>query len=368
MKCLPESRLDSAKGNVLHDSHAEILAIRAFNRFLLDHCAGIIGGSQTSHQSTFLELVSDNNLTTAPGESIPVIYPPHATTTAAVLPHRRYPFQIKESVRIHMYCSEAPCGDASMELIMSQQDDATPWNLPVSSEDAGDSATLYGRGYFGQLGVVRRKPSRPDAPQAHSKSCSDKLAMKQFTSLLSGLTALVIGPSNAYLHSLVLPISELVPTACQRAFGGEGRLASMLMVHAEDLHDYSFRPFKVSGTSLDFQYSRRTSPGVTCVPSNLAAIAYGEKQECLINGVLQGRKQTDPKGASSLSRRRMLELLVDLLEAVDDHPAATRARQSTYADIKSSQLFSSRQSMKQRVRSIALKGWKKNLNDEGWCL
>ena len=38
MKCLPHSKIPHANGNVLHDSHAEVLAIRAFNRFLVDEC------------------------------------------------------------------------------------------------------------------------------------------------------------------------------------------------------------------------------------------------------------------------------------------------------------------------------------------
>lgn len=70
------------------------------------------------------------------------------------------PFTVHEHVKIYMYCSEAPCGDASMELTMYAQDDATPW--PVPSEDASSieesTELLEGRGYFSQLGIVRRKP------------------------------------------------------------------------------------------------------------------------------------------------------------------------------------------------------------------
>lgn len=70
------------------------------------------------------------------------------------------PFTLHDHVKIYMYCSEAPCGDASMELTMHAQDDATPW--PVPSEDASSiektTDLLQGRGYFSQLGTVRRKP------------------------------------------------------------------------------------------------------------------------------------------------------------------------------------------------------------------
>jgi len=361
MKCLPEDRLGIANGNVLHDSHAEILAVRAFNRFLLDECARLVRGSGVTHASTFLSLVVEGQTTTStPEMSFVEAVPPWS--------HTHIHFRIKDSTRIHMYCSEAPCGDASMELIMSQQEDPTPWDMPVTRSESGESAALQGRGYFGELGVVRRKPSRPDAPQAHSKSCSDKLAMRQFTSLLCGLTTLLIDPSNAYIDTIVLPTSEVVPAAWQRAFGPEGRLRSAHVVDAERLQDYHFRPFKVSTTSLDFQYSRRASPSLVCVPSNLAAIAYGSKQECLINGVLQGRKQTDPKGGSALSRRAILQSVVELMQTIGEQDRAKHVGRSTYAHIKGSQSLALRASIKQKVRENALKGWERNSKDENWSL
>ena len=53
-----------------------------------------------------------------------------------------------------------------MELVMAAQDDPTPWDLekvytgvPSKPADATSLQTLHGRGYFSELGVVRRKPS-----------------------------------------------------------------------------------------------------------------------------------------------------------------------------------------------------------------
>lgn len=53
-------------------------------------------------------------------------------------------------------------GDASMELTMSAQDDSSPWEIPVKipAEASTSKTTLYGRGYFSELGVVRRKPCK----------------------------------------------------------------------------------------------------------------------------------------------------------------------------------------------------------------
>ena len=136
MKCLPESKLSlSTSGTVLHDWHAEILAIRAFNYFLLQEC----------HR-----LASCANYTS------PIL----RWRQACEVPQFQdlQPFSVRRGLKIMMYCSEAPCGDASMELVMEAQDDPTPWPVSSSSEEA--TLGLLGRGSFSQLGVVRRKPCK----------------------------------------------------------------------------------------------------------------------------------------------------------------------------------------------------------------
>lgn len=124
MKCLPTSKLRLAKGRILHDSHAEILALRAFNHFLLQECIKMIRDEDEGSRYLI------------------------KSTVDCVL------FTIRPRIKIHLYCSEAPCGDASMELIMQKQDDATPWTTPRVS------GGLLGRGNFSELGVVRRKPGK----------------------------------------------------------------------------------------------------------------------------------------------------------------------------------------------------------------
>lgn len=135
MKCLPKDKVLLAHGTTLHDWHAEVLAIRAFNHFLIQECHTVAEGGF----SPWIERLTAGDLTSEDRS-----------------------FRIKEDVRIHMYCSEAPCGDASMELIMNQQEDASPWDYApaaVASYSSGiNSSPLHGRGYFSQLGVLRTKP------------------------------------------------------------------------------------------------------------------------------------------------------------------------------------------------------------------
>ena len=138
MKCLPANQtalLDS--GTVLHDWHAEILAIRAFNHFLL--------------QEAYL-------LASTPTYTSCILRRKNAHESGSQSPISQL-YAVHEDLKIMMYCSTAPCGDASMELVMEAQDDATPWPVSPPSEN-GKQQTLLGRGSFSQLGVVRRKPCK----------------------------------------------------------------------------------------------------------------------------------------------------------------------------------------------------------------
>ena len=257
MKCLPASNVPSAHGVVLHDWHAEILALRAFNRFLVDECAALV--SSGARVSDFVRRRDADEIS----RSVP------------------QPFALRSDVEIHMYCSEAPCGDASMELTMDAQEDPTPWSLPANPTSAAPSedVVLRGRGYFSELGVVRRKPgtsaaacrglylinnpaisARPDAPATLSKSCTDKIALKQCTSLLNAPAALLLDPRTAYLRTLILPESQHVPAATTRAFGSSGRMAPLCSETSQTWpHAYTFRPFEVQTVSHEFEWSRRSA-------------------------------------------------------------------------------------------------------------
>ena len=121
---------------MLHDWHAEVLAIRLFNDFLLQEIRMAHGANDI--RSKYIRKRDASELSSSKGLQ---------------------PFTIKESMRVHMYCSEAPCGDASMELIMNAQKDPTPWHSERSTSDDAEIVTdLKGRGSFSELGIVRRKP------------------------------------------------------------------------------------------------------------------------------------------------------------------------------------------------------------------
>ncbi|CRK22865.1 hypothetical protein BN1723_012803 [Verticillium longisporum] len=359
MKCLPASKIPQANGIGLHDWHAEILVLRAFNRFLLSACHQML--LNKSSELGILRYRTDEQR--GP-------YNPQGTQD-----WEGQPFAIADDVRLYMYCSEAPCGDASMELTMATQEDASPWDAPV---EAGEDATttsadpsMPGRGFFSQLGIVRRKPARADAPPTLSKSCSDKMAIRQCTSILSSLTALFIHPGNAYIDVVVLPQSQYSVTGCQRSFSSEGRMSALK--DKTWAGGYAFHPFHVETTAREFENSKRAveAKSGTVGASNLAAAWNANGlNEGLIGGVLQGRRAFDIKGASSTSRRQMWTLARETASLLHSTERDLRASLSaaSYADIKAGELSLPRRTVVDQVRSESLTGWAENTGDDSFAL
>jgi tRNA-specific adenosine deaminase 1 len=347
MKCLPRNKLATANGGILHDCHAEILAIRTFNRFLIDECSRLAG--DTDAISQVIERRPAHELT----ESKPQL------------------FTVKVDIKIHMYCSESPCGDASMELVMQAQLDPTPWNRSLDLDRDGDE--LPGRADFARLGIVRRKPgkmklfdvqdmnlaktwkARPDAPQSLSKSCSDKLSIYQCITVLRSITAFLITPENAYIKSVVLPSSQYVTESVDRAFSSMGRMKKAIERSTVWANGYGFSPFRVVTTDLEFEYSKRSQAGHSNpVPSNKCVVWTPSFNEIIINGVLQGRKVADRNAASLISRRQMWSA-VDYL--------TTLPSDAQYSSIKKHQALKERSRVKKEVVD-ALGSWIANDGDD----
>lgn len=349
MKCLPQNKLAAASGNILHDWHAEVVAIRTLNRFLLDECLRI--SDSHSHSAFICQRPSQD-----------------------ISDQEPQPFTIHQDVQIHMYCSEAPCGDASMELTMDAQEDATPWTSApptITSEALPDGAgALRGRSNFSLLGAVRCKPSRPDAPPTLSKSCTDKLALKQATSVLSSLTSTLLSPRNAYIHSLVLPASQYVPAACERAFSRTGRLQGLTDESIRQWRGgYRWQPFNVSPTVREFTWSRRSvAAHEKAVASNLSAVWTPSWQETLIGGVLQGRKQTDPRGASKICRRSVWMLAVQVAGLAGAPAVFEALSKATYGEVKNGGALHARRKVKAETQTAGLGGWVQNTGDSDFSI
>ncbi|RPA95013.1 hypothetical protein L873DRAFT_1775382 [Choiromyces venosus 120613-1] len=338
MKCLPKNKIYLAGGMVLHDCHAEVLAVRGFNCFLLEECR-LLAADET--------FVSKFVRRRSPEE---------------VSPESPQPFTLREDVRIHFYSSEAPCGDGSMELTMAAQDDPTPWATSSSTPpptSTQPTTPLPGRQYFSELGVVRTKPGRADSPPTHSKSCSDKLSLRQVTSALLSPTSLLVSPENAYISSVILPTASYSPTACTRAFSAIGRMAPL----AGKIFNggYKFSPFVVRTTNLTFSFSK-SAVGASASGSNISAVwVRGRGAETLIGGVLQGRKQfaSGIKGASMLCKMLIWRLVKEVTEQEGVEGAGTER----YGLVKSGVKMAARNEAKEVARGV-LGGWVRNGGDD----
>ena len=96
-KCLPASSR-CPRGEALSDSHAEVIARRAFVRFLydeLERATSDDGDGETKRDATDIR-------------SVPIVEWVATTTTTTT------PFRLRGGVRVHLYATQSPCGDASI--------------------------------------------------------------------------------------------------------------------------------------------------------------------------------------------------------------------------------------------------------------
>ena len=180
--------------------------------------------------------------------------------------------------------------------------------------------------------------------------------MKQCTSLLSSSTCSLVSPENAYLETMVVPQSQYIETSFDRAFGPDGRMRSVAGKTWPG--GYNYRPVHVRTTEVEFEFSRRSIGSLNAQPrgSNISAVWTPGIQETLINGVLQGRKQVDPRGASAISRKRISEKTLCVSNELN------RDKIPAEPDF-SSTAFEQRKLVKGDVISNALKGWVQNEHD-----
>ena len=350
---------------VLHDSHAEVLALRALNRFLLNEILAFFQNRDVQYVSAFVCL---RDLEASPGQRNLCMH---------------QPFKLRSNVSIWMFSTEAPCGDASMEVLMAEREgDLEPW---AEDGDGYGNDILQGRGCFSALGIVRRKPSRRDAEPTMSKSCSDKLTLKQITSTLCFPATLVIASTeNAYLSGLVLPSTRYSEIGCQRAFGSTGRLNSLQTWKLPP--SAQFRPFQIAVLSPDFEkfpFSKTDTAQGCMKAGNVSAVfiksmhgSSKDTNETILGGVKQGHRsfENDPKKPSLICRLRLWELVRSVLDSVEEAeniPTETRRELSrtkaatTYGQLKTSDLNAHRQAAKGVVTSCLGK-WPKNSGDEAW--
>lgn len=254
VKALPDKSRAYSNGLLVHDMHAEVLAIRLFNWFLLDEAVRM---HNEQYQSEVVEKADKDG-------------------------H----FRIKKDIALALYISEPPCGDASMSHLSQ---DKEPWEEGPRKRQKTD--LLRGRDHFHKLGLVRTKPGRLDSAITLSKSCSDKLCLRQVLGLTNAIASTLF-PENAFLDYLVLKEEKLHEEDLKRCF--EDRIA---IPGVKNMRYLGYREDQ-------FEYHKPDDTHKGPVPSPLSLLHVpGRLTEVLNNGVKNGsfvKNRVPRKGGESL--------------------------------------------------------------------
>ena len=224
-KCLGAKEVAEAMpGTVLKDSHAEILARRAFNRFLLnlikrrEESSSTTLSLEASKEDTMLNellIPVENDSKDNVGRSMTAS---DTTTTTAAASYRW-----NSEWKLHLYISDSPCGDASIYerrgrwKELGRELNAEPINKSYTGANnmnfnftGAKLLSVAKEGHEQRIGCMRLKSGRSDIPdrcRTTCYSCSDKIAKWAVVGVQSALVSTLIEP--IYLNSIVVSSDPL---------------------------------------------------------------------------------------------------------------------------------------------------------------
>ncbi|KAI9224363.1 adenosine deaminase/editase [Blastocladiella britannica] len=327
LKCLNERE---AGHTTVNDSHAEVLCRRAFRRYLLNEIQRCLQGkgSRVLVQRT-------------EGES-PC-------------------FELLPSVRLHMYISLPPCGDASLESLAdtleasgpdggSSVDQAARTRFKQEEVRASttSSAPLRGRNDFSQTGALRTKPGRNDAIPTRSLSCSDKLAMWQCVGWQGALLSHMI-PEPMALSTVVVSSKRANLQGLERA------LHLRIADNALAVPNIVTTAIECRLAADSVQYMWPDAKLVTCPHAYFwwKGASTGNKGEYVVQGRRQGAAPNKdgvflPKALSSVSKTNWFE---QFLQVAAQIPGLNIPREYRAAKL-SAQAYQQRKQELQRQHPI----------------
>lgn len=175
-KCLGKDHNNST-GKLISDSHAEVLAKRAFSYYLLSHC----------ERKQDPESKSLNNLIEFNEES--------------------QKYRVMNGYNYHLFISDSPCGDASIYDREKGLNFTGAKPVPPSTDiaDIHESQAICKREESQELGILRTKSGKSTIDEKYrttSMSCSDKLCRWSHLGCLGAVVSSCI--ETVYFKSIIV--------------------------------------------------------------------------------------------------------------------------------------------------------------------
>ncbi|GAA5963530.1 hypothetical protein JCM3765_006270 [Sporobolomyces pararoseus] len=394
LKAIPHSKLPR-HGDVLHDSHAEVIARRGFKLWLYRQLETAIEGGE----ETFLEKEGEGNwrlkgdwklglwISTLPCMSILSIYSKSGLTgencctggdastfslslsasssSAPPTFPTSDPRSSTSETTIHASLDEA----AALGLITTRSPSLKSPETSLSSQlDLPVSTPLVRRGRvsYSSFSTLRTKPGRADSLPTTSHSCSDKIALWSLLGVQGGLLSTL----GVHVQLSLISVSgvkgneeerEKVRGEIRRAVGG--RLEEWRGPQGERVKVPEIGLSK----EVEFEHSREVvarSAGVKEdeVVSCQESISWVEGcgTEVITNGIRQGssskRKEGEALGPKARSRLSKLNLFQRHLEIQMELSSIT-LEQKSYYEVKHSPNSNDYQRLKAAVRDGTFGGW-----------